>query len=218
MLLGLHQPLTLSSPFFCAQVVSLKLIAQEMLRSTPAYWGRAIELNVPGSLLLQNLEFQAPVVLYASPNNLGAEAVANELAGPFANLRVCTVRRARRRSSTPAGLNNLLRQVSPKALSRNPTSKNLRRVFGSWLSISNRLSQVSGAQPIGPPQATHFLLYLNQKTFMGEDGIRLANELEAAMAEGLQIKMAHEKDDDRSGCAFSTFFETVTGLSLELMS
>jgi|EP00966_Prymnesium_polylepis_P278186 hypothetical protein len=53
---------------------------------------------------------------------------------------------------------------------------------------------------------------------MGEDGIRLASELEAAMAEGLQIKMAHEKDEDRSGCAFSTFSEAVTALSFELMS
>eukprot|EP00966_Prymnesium_polylepis_P215765 4996086-Prymnesium_polylepis.1 len=61
--------LCLPSPFFCAQVVSLKLIAQEMLRSTPAHLERAIELSVPGSLLQQNLEFQAPVVLYASPNS-----------------------------------------------------------------------------------------------------------------------------------------------------
>eukprot|EP00966_Prymnesium_polylepis_P030027 698036-Prymnesium_polylepis.1 len=47
---------------------------------------------------------------------------------------------------------------------------------------------------------------------MGEAGKRLAEEVKAAMAEGLQIKMAHENDEDRSGCAFSTFFETVTVL------
>eukprot|EP00966_Prymnesium_polylepis_P025527 589026-Prymnesium_polylepis.1 len=70
-----------------------------MLRSTPAYLGKTIELSIPGSLLQQDLEFKVPVVLYASPNNPGAEALAGELADRFANLRVCTVRQARRRSS-----------------------------------------------------------------------------------------------------------------------
>jgi len=172
------------------QVVSLKLIAQEMLRSTPAYWGKTIELSVPGSLLQQDLEFKVPVVLYASPNNPGAEAVAGELADRFANLRVCTVRHARRRSSPWM------------ALSRQPTFR------GNALASRLKSADSPRTPQTGPPQATHFLLYLNKKTFMGEAGKRLAEEVKAAMAEGLQIKMAHENDEDRSGCAFSTFFET----------
>jgi len=178
---------------------------------------------VPGSLLHQKLEFKAPVVLYASPNNPGAEAVAGELAGRFPNLRVCTVRRTRRSSRLGSSsvlcrrpsLKNLVPQVSSNVFSREPNLKPLWSRHGSRSSKADdpevspgRLSRFTGTQQTGCPQATHFLLYLNKNTFMGEDCDRLAKELEVAIVEGLQVKMAHEKDEGRFGCAFSTFFQT----------
>jgi len=178
---------------------------------------------VPGSLLHQKLEFKAPVVLYASPNNPGAEAVAGELADRFANLRVCTVRRTRRSSRSGSisvlfrrfSLKHSVPQASMNVFSREPNLKPLWSRHGSRSSKADdpevspsRLSRFTGTQQTGCPQATHFLLYLNKNTFMGEDGDRLTKELEVAIVEGLQVKMAHEKDEGRFGCAFSTFFQT----------
>ena len=58
--------------------------------------------------------------------------------------------------------------------------------------------------------ATHFLLYLNDKTFVGDvAGKALTQELVAARAEGSAVKvvMVHENDEARGGCQFGIFFD-----------
>ena len=60
--------------------------------------------------------------------------------------------------------------------------------------------------------ATHFLLYLNEKTFTEQGSDHLAEEVRRARAAGLPIAMAHETDasnEVRCGCEFSHFFQTV---------
>ena len=49
--------------------------------------------------------------------------------------------------------------------------------------------------------ATHFLLYLNNRTYLGEDCEPLAEQLRAVRAEGSTVKlvMVHENDDARGG-------------------
>ena len=49
---------------------------------------------------------------------------------------------------------------------------------------------------------THFLLYLNHDTFVGEAGEQLALEVRAAMAANVTIFMPHECDPARGGCQF----------------
>jgi len=56
--------------------------------------------------------------------------------------------------------------------------------------------------------ATHFLLYLNEKTFVGPEGLELALEVGAAMALQTPIVMCHETDPDKGGCEFVRFFAT----------
>ena len=58
--------------------------------------------------------------------------------------------------------------------------------------------------------ATHYLLYLNQRTFMHEAGDALAEEVRSVMDMGIPILMMHENDtaEGRHGCDFSTFFRT----------
>ena len=68
-----------------------------------------------------------------------------------------------------------------------------------------------------PGQATHMLLYLNEHTFVGDAGARLADELRAvramereAMVE-TRVVMVHENDAQRGGCEFGRLFETTPG-------
>ena len=57
--------------------------------------------------------------------------------------------------------------------------------------------------------ATHLLLYLNDQTYVGEAGERLADELRLAREEGsaISVCMVHENDEARGGCTFATFFD-----------
>ena len=57
-------------------------------------------------------------------------------------------------------------------------------------------------------EPTHFLLYLNENTFVGDDGAQLADEVRAALAAGLPVIMSHENDPAKGGCVFDRFFTT----------
>ena len=58
--------------------------------------------------------------------------------------------------------------------------------------------------------ATHYLLYLNERTFLHEVGDALAEEVRSVMDAGMPIIMLHENDprEGRDGCEFGTFFRT----------
>ena len=63
------------------QLVSLKLLAEQLLLSCPTYEEETrLPLYIPGDITLQPLRFSSSVVLYASTNNPGAAAVAAVLA------------------------------------------------------------------------------------------------------------------------------------------
>ena len=49
---------------------------------------------------------------------------------------------------------------------------------------------------------THFLLYLNFDTFVGDAGQQLAAEVRQAMKAKLSILMPHENDPAKGGCQF----------------
>ena len=61
----------------------------------------------------------------------------------------------------------------------------------------------------GRPMVTHFLLLLNNQTFLHSEGEKLAEELRRARAAGsaIEIVMVHENDPDRGGCEFNIFFD-----------
>jgi len=54
---------------------------------------------------------------------------------------------------------------------------------------------------------THFLLYLNDKTYKYAAGESLAEELRRSRAAGSKVVMVHENDQERGGCEFATFFD-----------
>ena len=61
----------------------------------------------------------------------------------------------------------------------------------------------------GRPIVTHFLLLLNNQTYLHSEGEKLAEELRRARAAGsaIEIVMVHENDQDRGGCEFNIFFD-----------
>jgi hypothetical protein len=71
------------------QLVSLKMIAEEMLLSSPQYLGRALlPLVMHGELLVHELELPSGVVVFTSAFNTGAKEAAQELQTLFPQLRV----------------------------------------------------------------------------------------------------------------------------------
>ena len=73
----------------------------------------------------------------------------------------------------------------------------------------SRRGRAAPSEPAsGHAAATHFLLYLNDQTYLGEAGAKLAVELRAARDLGLPVVMVHENDPARNGCPFSHLFKS----------
>ena len=56
--------------------------------------------------------------------------------------------------------------------------------------------------PSAQPGPEFFFLYLSWDTFVGEAGVKLAEEVRIAKAAGLSFVLAHENDETKAGCEF----------------
>ena len=187
------------------QLVSLKLLAEQLLLGCPSYAGRReLPLYVPGEITRDHDFFSAPVKLYASPNNPGAADVAKRLVAGAGGCFYYT-------EKTPAVLAD--RSSSEKRESSGRGSTSSRRRSSLAVSLFGDLGREREMKP------THMLLYLNDQTFLDEKGERLADEVRRARAlnsdrtdaNDLQIVMLHENDPAKGGCEFGRFFETTPG-------
>ena len=170
------------------QVVSLLQIAEDMLRFSAIYQSKpeTLRLSMPGSLLEQKLMFPSPVMLYVSDNNPGAAEAMTEMRSAFADLGLA------------ATLPQLAASRRGSWGSRRPTM----RIGGS---LKNIRIPVEGQTRLTP---THFLLYLNQQTYLGRMGNALVDEIRTARRARLPIVLVHENDAEKHGCEFGTFFRT----------
>jgi hypothetical protein len=202
-----------------SQVEALKIIAEQMLAFTPAYnnSGGSLSLFAPGSLLQQSFVFPRRVFLYVSSNNPGAKEVAEEMSSRYEKLDVT--------QSTMA--------LDPFRWSSAGTLRafQLRKLQRLGAGTCGSLHGIMSPRPASPPSApaaptlttsaarepeekkvTHFLLCLNQLTFIGQQGVALAKEVKAARTGGLRVVIVHENDesdDVRKGCQFGTGFQKV---------
>ena len=168
--------------------MSLKLLVEQLLGSCPQEMVRwevdtshgldSKGLFVPGELQHQRLELQTRVVVYASPHNPGALAVARDLA------------------SAMDGAIEVVQDAELMAASI---------ADGGIETDQQRTRKVHDQQPT----VTHFLLYLNDQTYLNAEGERLAEELRRARAAGskIEIVMVHENDQARGGCEFGILFD-----------
>jgi len=185
------------------QVVSLIQIAEDMMRQLPAKPLKG-SLYVPGSLLEQPLKFKTPVVLYASPNNPGALEAAQELHNAFPKgiSFVQSSGLAGATGAASAAVKQTVVTVDPAqpAPGAPPGDIEVQAVTVSKVSAAS--TGAGGARP------THFLLYLNLKTFTGAEGAVFADEVRKARESGMEVAMIHENAEEKDGCEFGTFFGT----------
>ena len=165
------------------QMVSLLLLSEQLLRSCPRPDQQArIQLYVPGELPRQKLAFRQRTIVYASPHNPGAWAVAQALKASMHGQFQITD------DPTAVQSKGLGRSLHPFLKSRAPVD------------------------PGATPDATHLLLFLNKDSFIGEAGILLAAELRAVRkAGGVEVVMVHEQDPEHGAVEFATFFQCTPG-------
>ena len=164
-------------------------IAEEMLRSSPRYRDEEMpRLFVRGSLLEQRLVFPTRVVLALSQNNPGADKVAAEIQASFRTVK--TTHRLPERTRKTAFLGRFQQAVR----------MSVRRSIDHGTSA---VTTVSDGE-----EATHFLLYLCDRTYVGAEGEALKHEIHGVLDAGLPIVLVHELDEARGGVPFATFFQT----------
>ena len=193
------------------QVVSLKLLAAELLRGCPP--------PVKRSKVEEAVED-------------GGQAVLSLLVTPLAELSASFAPSARgprdsRRSKTHGGPDGAPDPADDLYLPGEITSEHLGFPKPARLYVSpNNPGAAKVAKLISrtmpglelcdkPPRAgtsgetaTHFLLYLAHETWVGEPGDRLAAEVRGVMRAHLPIVMLHENDMANGGCEFGRFFST----------
>ena len=160
------------------QRVALKLIAEGMLSSTPGISSHVLAAGLffRRELTCRALRFARPVKLVVSSHNPGAEGLANELANAF------------------DGITIEMKSVGTMQTSadRRSSTSSLSASFTGLLSVYPRTSA-----------KVFFLLYLNDQTFLGEDGERLGEQVCAARRRQLDILLVHENVEQLGGCEFS---------------
>ena len=202
------------------QMVSLVQIAEDMLRQCGGFHER-LSLYIPDSVLTQELVIKTRVVLYVSRHNQGAAEVSRELCSRFHEIhtsnaplpppRKQSLRKLSWTATSPLGPLAAIQGAATKVTGIRSNSIVL-RVVGELSRVRRRAScskpkPAAEAAEGSTAQPTHFLLYLNEQTYVGDDG-GLAQELRQARALGLPIVMIHERDNARGGCEFGNFFET----------
>jgi len=205
------------------QGVSLVQIAEDMLRQCEGFH-ESLSLYIPDSVLTQELVFKTRVVLYVSRHNQGAAEVSRELHLRFreihttsTRLQISTPRKRSRTGTLQPGVLAAIQGAAKKgpgfcgSIVPRQVGEMRRQASGSklarWTVGASRVSRSGGAALRAPTQPTHFLLYLNEQTYVGDNGA-LARELREARTAGLPTVMIHEKDSARGGCEFGNFFET----------
>ena len=148
-----------------------------------------IELYMPGETALADLSFSEDLDLLVSCWNPGAAEAARELMRRFKqSLKV-------REISMRTELDEYIERV--RALKRQSSRLSRDR-------SSSSLSTATGAAP-------RFVLYLNDKTWVGDDGLQLAALVRRVLASSIPIVMLHENGLERGGCHFARFFQTTPG-------
>ncbi len=181
------------------QLVSLTLVAEQMLLALPAYEeARALPLVLPGKR--QKPLVNPAVVLRISAANVGAMAVAAELAHHTKGL---TIHEPPSDASDSVGAGFSSSQLPRLTGGQGSTAADaalLRSRSTRGRLIAAFSARWSGSN-LGEP--THLLLYLTRSTFAGPAGELLAIELRQARGEGLPIVMVHECDPAAGGCTFA---------------
>jgi len=164
------------------------------------------DLYLPGEVTRQKLSFAgARAVLMISDDNPGADRLAEEATKRYPGL--LTTRDLRtQRSSQRYSLRRSERTRSFKSYFNWLPTGSGRMPVPPASGDTNRNSSSGGEQVTASNRV--FLLYLNNETWLGAEGIELAEQVRNLRKEGITVLLAHENDPTRGGCEFATFFRT----------
>ena len=166
-------------PLHDFQMVTLMSIAETTLLHCRAYAGRTeLPLKLIDDVRDQPLELQKSVVIYSSPANTGA----NELEGVMRKQIIeddAQILAKSRRS-----------RVGKSSFGRSRRVSTERRAAFEWVESD-----------LGT--ATHFLLYLNKKTF-DANADALVTDIHDALAQGKPVLLIHENNESLDGVPFAT--------------
>ena len=185
------------------QVVSLKLIARQILHGCPAHGAlRQGGLFIPGELTQCAWRFRRAVRVYCSRSNPGAAAAGRAIQRGLSDL-------ARQNTSERSGsTSNLGRGDAETGVEEWKLGLSLTSRQPAWAMPSEATPTRGLRTPHGSAGTpTHFLLYLNRLTFTEQEGEALADEVRMARQAGIRILMLHENDKASGGCEFGRFFE-----------
>ena len=146
------------------------------------------DLYVSGEVTRQKLSLPS-AVLIISPENIGADNLAQEILKKY-----------------PENLSF----ESPVTCLNNVEGGGFGALEHAGQMLSKRLlgHRVGSSRPRLDQRNRYFLLYLNQETWLGSKGSKLADQVRAARAAGIRVILAHECDPALGGCEFSSFFQT----------
>ena len=180
------------------QLVSLKAISSALLHACPQYVRREAlpEVYMPGDIESLRLTFRRPVTLFVSANNPGAAAIAMDLYTRWASLD-----RLRLHHQLPESLQPL---ASRKEASRKRIDSSSAIYDHLHDAARHTARRLTGSER----EVSHMLLYLNDRTFLGEAGASLAEEVRMAWHSNLPVLLLHETDPARGGSEFATFLRT----------
>ena len=159
------------------------------------------DLYVSGEVTQQQLSLP-PAVLVISPENPGAANLAQEILKKYPDLRF-----------EPPGMYNSRSRFGGLVGSQPANTVDgiaVRATEHAGRTLSERLPghRVGSSRRHLDQRSRHFLLYLNQETWLGSVGSKLADQVRAACAAGIRVILAHENDPALGGCEFSSFFQT----------
>eukprot|EP00908_Phaeocystis_cordata_P022249 Transcript_4673.p1 GENE.Transcript_4673~~Transcript_4673.p1 ORF type:complete len:605 (-),score=160.15 Transcript_4673:314-2128(-) len=203
------------------QVISLKQIVAQLLHASPRYDSAANppRIYMPGEVSRKRMQLRKDVVLAVSPYNPGAHQVAGELAAylkisgdgsSMLKLRLTAADASELESERSQDL-DLTRQATrrgPAILTFARGRSSFPRARPSSRQPSARTIPPRFGEGAPAADSTHLFLYLSVKTFAGQLGAVLAEEVREARACGLKVVLAHETDSARGGVQFETFFRT----------
>ena len=153
------------------------------------------DLFIPGEITEHPLLFVERTTIFVSRYNPGAQALAEEMTAKYTNL---VIKAPRRHSSLHQAQDPLRQELG--ALEHQTTATEAELTSGV-----ERLKQKLN---IGKKKNEFFFIYLRSDTWVGEAGVWLQAQVEAARDAGTRIVLAHENDMDKGGCEFGLFFKT----------
>jgi len=212
------------------QVVSLKLIVEQLLLGCPTYKGgseASVRLFVPNGIARRfwRLKRGAKVVLYASPNNPGAVAAATSLHEALPLLQNhCPPTALIDNEVQPTHMLLYLNNETFLGEAGEELAREVRHHLIAPVTIRAAARQVTQRAILQKVQSGHVAKQSSTKAILTKEQSEEAVVLEEASTEAprvshattsnvprarrLPLLMVHEKKPDAGGCEFARFFET----------